>query len=271
MTEREDLAETLNRALGRNDLGIWLINLDRDEERRVAMEAQLHKLGLPYTRFPAIYGKDHIEELSKRVDTSAYARNMGSPILPGKMGCYASHIAVWEAFLASEDKVALILEDDVVFHDDFLDSLDLALAAADHWDTLRFNCIRAKMPISQGRIGPYSLNAYVGPFTGNAAYLLKKDVASRLLPSLWPQTRAFDHELNRFFRHDFRQFGLEPFSSHVDDGNESSITGTGFALVKKFPWYRRLPHYRLKAANYFRRAWWLARTGRIFPSSRTLI
>lgn len=261
----------MGESLARANLGVWLINLDRDTERRAHMESQLAGLDLPFTRFAAIYGKDHMEELSKRADAVAYSRNMGSPILPGKMGCYASHLAVWEAFLASDHDVALILEDDVVFHDDFLHSLDLALAAADHWDTIRFNCIRAKLPVRQGYIGEYSLNAYVGPFTGNAAYLIKRDVAQRLLPHLWPQTRAFDHELNRFFLHDFRQFGLEPFSSHVDDGNESSITGTGFALVNKFKWFQRLPHYRLKAANYFRRAIWLARQGRLWPRKRKLV
>ena len=260
------MAETLTRA----DLGIWLINLDRDTERLAGMKKQLADMGLNYTRFPAIYGKDHAEELAKRADATAYARNMGSPILPGKMGCYASHIAVWEAFLASDYKVALILEDDVVFHDDFLESVDMALAGAPHWDTVRFNCIRAKLPISQGRLGKYTLNAYAGPFTGNATYLLQKDVAKRLLPDLWPQTRAFDHELNRFFKHDFRQMGLEPFSSHVDDGDISSITGANFGLVKKFKWYKRLPHYRLKAMNYLRRVWWLLKTGRIWPSAKQL-
>ena len=254
-----------------NDIGIWLINLDRDTARLEKMDRQLRALGLEYTRFPAIYGKDHIDTLIQRADPEAYARNMGSPILPGKMGCYASHIAVWEAFLASGHDIALILEDDVVFHDDFLSALKLALAAKDHWDTLRFNCVRAKIPVAQGKVGPYTLNAYVGPFTGNAAYLLKRETAERLLPNLWPQTRAFDHELNRFFRHDFRQFGLEPFASHVDDGNVSSITGTGKGLVRKFKWYRRLPYYRLKAGNYFRRAFWLARKGRLWPRHTPLI
>ncbi|MEJ6397457.1 glycosyltransferase family 25 protein [Yoonia sp. 208BN28-4] len=253
--------------LTRADIGVLLINLDRDTDRRAAMEAQLDGLGLPYTRFAAIYGKDHIDELSKRADADAYARNMGSPLIPGKMGCYASHVAVWEAFLASDHDVALILEDDVVFHDDFLESLDVALANAEKWDTIRFNCIRAKLPVRQAKLGRYDLNAYIGPFTGNAAYLLKRDVAQRILPNIWPQTRAFDHELNRFFRHDFRQMGLEPFSSHPDDGGDSSITGTGFALVEKFKWYKRLPHYRLKAANYFRRFFYLARNG-MWPGRR---
>lgn len=247
--------------LSRADLGIWLINLDRDTDRRAAMETQLAALGLSYTRFAAINGKDLSADLSQRADADAYARNMGNPILPGKMGCYASHVAVWETFLASDYKVALILEDDVVFHDDFLKALDLALENADQWDTLRFNCIRAKLPVSQGKIGDYILNAYIGPFTGNAAYLLHRQTAQRILPNIWPQTRAFDHELNRFFHHNFRQLGLEPFPSHVDDHGDSSITGSNFALVKKPHWTKRLPHYRLKAANYFRRLAWLWQNG----------
>jgi glycosyl transferase family 25 len=68
--------------------------------------------------------------------------------------------------------------------------------------------------------------------------------------------------------HDYRQIGLEPWASHTDDGGNSSITGTGFALVRKFRWYRRLPYYRLKAANYVRRAWWLARRGRWLARGR---
>lgn len=257
-------------SLTREDLGVWLINLDRDTERRSAMEHQLNTLDLPFTRFSAVYGKDHEASLLQRADKAAYMRNMGSNLLPGKLGVFASHTQVWEDFLKTDYKVALILEDDVVFHDDFLDSLDLALEAADHWDTIRFNCIRAKLPISQGKIGPYRLNAYLGPFTGNAAYLIHRDIAARLLPGLWPQTRALDHELNRFFKHDFRQFGLEPFSSHVDDGDVSSITGKSFGLVEKPHALKRLPYYRLKAANYFRRAWWLARNRRLIPNYANL-
>ena len=88
---------------------------------------------------------------------------------------------------------------------------------------MRFNAIRAKLPVTQGTLGNYRLNAYIGPFTGNACYLIKRDVASKLLSELWPQTRALDHELNRFFVHDYRQRGLEPFASHPDDQNVSTI------------------------------------------------
>lgn len=253
-------------SLTRADIGIWLINLPRDTARRQAMESQLSGMGLTWTLFPAIDGRASEAELLRNADPQAYARNMGSPLLPGKLGVYASHTSVWRAFLDSPHKAALIFEDDVVFHDDFLTALDTALAHADAWDLVRFNCIRAKLPVTQAQLGAYRLNAYIGPFTGNAAYLIHRDVAARLLPGLWPQTRALDHELNRFFRHDYRQLGLEPWSSHPDDGGVSTITGKGFAAVKKFKWYRRLPHYRLKAANYVRRFWWLLRKGMLTPA-----
>lgn len=248
-------------SLTRAEIGVWVINLPRDHARRARMTSQLDAFGIAFDLFPAIDGRAEEDSLRKRADAEAYFRNMGTNLLPGKLGVYASHLAVWDALLKSSHKAALVLEDDVVFHQDFPAALDTALRHADLWDTVRFNCIRAKLPVTQARLGAYRLNAYVGPFTGNAAYLIHRDVAARIAPGLWPQTRALDHELNRFFVHDYRQLGLEPWSSHPDDGGTSTITGTGFALVKKPHWTRRLPHYRLKAANYFRRAVWLLRSG----------
>lgn len=230
------------------------------------MVAQLEKLGLNWTLFPAVDGRANQDTLIKRADTAAYVNNMGRPLLPGKLGVYASHIGVWEQLVASPHKAALILEDDVVFHPDFLQALDVALENGDLWDLVRFNSIRAKLPVTQARLGDYRLNAYVGPFTGNACYLIHRDIAARILPNLWPQTRAMDHELNRFFYHDYRQMGLEPWSSHPDDGGTSTITGKALSLVRKPRWFHRLRYFGVKSANYLRRISWLLRHGMLFPS-----
>jgi glycosyl transferase family 25 len=176
-----------------------------------------------------------------------------------------SHVGVWHDFLASGRKVGLILEDDVVFHNDFLDAIDVALANEHAWDMLKLNRIRAKMPICQGRLERWRLKAYLGPATGTGAYLIHRETVQKILPGMLPITRATDHEINRFFRHDFRLFGLEPFPSHLDDGGQSLITGTGFGDVAKFPKWQRLPHYALRAANYFRRAWYLLKKGYLIP------
>ena len=186
---------------------------------------------------------------------------MGRAALPGEVGVYHAHLDVWRDFLAGDADVALVMEDDVVFHPEFRRRWRRRCAARDRWDLLKLNRIRAKQPIRQERVGDWVLNAYLGPATGTGAYLITRDLAARLLPAMLPITRPIDHELDRIHVHDFRHFGLEPWPSHVDDGNESTITGTGFSAVKKAPWYRRLPMYGVRWGNLFGKAAHLARRG----------
>lgn len=245
-------------------LHVWLINLPRSTQRRVDMELRLAAIGLPYTLFPAIDGRLNFSSLVNDLDAPAFRRNTGREVLPGDLGCYHSHLHVWQSFLSTNADTALVLEDDVIFHDNFLEALASALDARDDWDMLKLNCIRAQHSIVQGAAGHYRLNGYMGPFTGTGAYLITRDLATRLLPDMLPVTRPIDHELDRTFAHDFRHFGLEPFPSHVDDGNESTITGTGFSDVQKFPAWRRLPNYALRWRNIAGKLWHMARRGMLF-------
>lgn len=242
-------------------LAVYLINLPRSQARRAAMEERLAALELPYEWFHAVDGRAEWARLEPGIDLPAFRRNTGRAVLPGEIGAYHSHLGVWRRLLDSRADVALVLEDDVVFHEDFKTALQLALAATDRWDFLKLNKIRAKHPVSQGAIGPYRLNAYLGAATGLGAYLITRGLAERLLPAMLPITRPIDHELDRSFVHDFRHLGLEPFPSHVDDGNESTITGTGFNEVRKFPVWRRLPNYALRLRNLLGKALHMARRG----------
>lgn len=254
-----------------DDLPIWMINLPRATERRAKMDAELAKIGLSCQVFDGVDGKAEEERLLKTVDQEAFRRNMGRVILIGGIGCYHSHLGVWREFLKTDQPIAMIMEDDVVFHDDFKEAVTLALQAKDHWDFLKLNKIRAKIPVSQGKIGPYDLNAYIGPNTGTGCYLIKRETAEKLLAAMLPVTRATDHEINRFFVHDFRLRGLEPFPSHVDDGNVSFIAGAGHEGMIKFPVLKRLPNLWLRFTNYFRRGFWLLKRGEIWGSKKNLL
>lgn len=253
-----------------DQLPVWLINLPRAAKRRAKMVSQLDTLKIDFTLFDGVDGKARAREMLDSVDTVAFERNMGREVLLGGIGCYQSHLGVWREFLKTDASIALVLEDDVAFHDTFTDALRHGLDTQAHWDILKLNCIRAKLPVSQGRGGPFRLNAYIGAQTGTGAYLIKRETAQKLLNVMLPITRATDHEINRFYIHDYRLRGLEPFPSHIDDDNFSQITGDGYLDVRKFPRHRRLPHYRLKAMNYLRRFWWLLRRGEIFPRNRDL-
>lgn len=251
-------------------LAAYLINLPRSTVRREAMEARLAALGLPYELVPGVDGRAEWDRLAPTLDRPAFERNVGRDVMPGEIGCYHAHLAVWRRFLESGAEVMLAMEDDVVFHPEFPEALAEALRVRAAWDMLQLNCIRAKQPVCQGRAGRWRVNAYLGPATGLGAYLMTRATVARLLPVMLPITRPIDHELDRVHVHDLRHFGLEPFPSHVDDGGRSTITGQGFAEVKKRPWHGRLPNYGLRAGNGFGKLAWLTRTGRLWTGCRPL-
>ncbi|WP_342071661.1 glycosyltransferase family 25 protein [Yoonia algicola] len=258
-------------SIGKQDLRIWIINLPSATTRRSNMTARLDRLGLDYEIFDAIDGHKRFEEFRPQVDTKRYERDMGQRLLPGKVGCYFSHLSVWNVLAASNAKVGLILEDDVVFHDDFIVALDTALAGADHWDLLRLNSTRARFPIAQGSLGNYRLNAYLGRSTGNGCYLVHRDVAKRLLPRLENMKLAFEYEIGQFFEHKYNFLGLEPFPSHIDDGGLSQITGRNNQYLSKITNWRRIGHFVFKASNYANRFLFLLRNKSLLGHSEQLM
>ncbi len=245
-------------------LMVVLINLPRSVKRREQMEQRLAALGLPYELLPAIDGRADWERLLPSVNVQAFERHVGRDVLPGEVGCYHSHLKAWQRFLASDARVLLVLEDDMVFHDDFVDALHTALRGRAHWDMLKLAKIRAKQPVCQGLLGPYRLNAYLGAATGFGAYLVQRETAQRLLPALLPICAPIDRELEQVHRHDVRHFGFEPFPCHPQDEGQSTITGERFSAVKRYPLYRRWTKYAEQARNFLCRAGYLARRGRLY-------
>lgn len=245
-------------------LDTYLINLDRSVERRARMEAQLAAISLGYIRIPAVDGRARWKELSADIDIPAFERTAGRRIMHGEIGCYHSHLTVLDKIIAGSSEVALILEDDVVFGPRFKEALEAALAVQSDWDMLKLNKIRAKQPVAQRAVGRWMMYAYLGPLTGNGAYLITRAAAVRLRPALMPITRPIDHEYDRVFIHDIRHFGLEPFPSHVEDLGHSTITGAGFSGVQKFAFPRRLASKGIKIGNLVRKFLYLTWKGRVF-------
>ena len=251
-------------------LMVLLINLPRSTDRRARMEQRMAALGLDYELLPAVDGRAQWEQLMPSVDLPAFQRHAGGDVLPGEIGCYHSHLQAWQRLVASDAQVLLVLEDDMVFHDDFMDALRVALRGRAHWDMLKLAKIRAKQPVCQGLLGPYRLNACIGAFTGFGAYLIQRETAQRLLPQMLPIRAPIDRELEQVHRHDLRHFSLEPFPAHPQDEGQSTITGERFSHVRRYPLSRRWTKYAEQTRNLFGRIVYLARTGRLRPRSLPL-
>lgn len=95
----------------------FLINLDRDQERLLSMEEQLHSLDISFSRFSAIYGKEI--NAYDYIDAEKSLRVEGRKLSPGDIGTALSHRSVYEQIIQNNFDYALILEDDVLLPKNF--------------------------------------------------------------------------------------------------------------------------------------------------------
>lgn len=95
-------------------MNIYLINLDRAQDRLAWFMKRYQSLGVPIVRIAAVDGKKLTEAecqwWSRRADRIA-------AISHAEIGCFLSHRKAWRAITRSDDDWGFIAEDDVVFHE----------------------------------------------------------------------------------------------------------------------------------------------------------
>ena len=97
-------------------LTTWVINLASAQQRRAHIQSQQSALNLPEAIwFDAIDGRALSHQFAlDAVSDRCVVRRAGRGLSPGELGCALSHRRVWQAFLASGEQQALVLEDDAV-------------------------------------------------------------------------------------------------------------------------------------------------------------
>jgi glycosyl transferase family 25 len=103
---------------------VFVINLEHEYERRKSVEKQLVKYNIDYSIMPAVNGKDlSDEEVSEKCDMQAVSKN---PLWlsRGAIGCFLSHLNLYQKIVKEKLDVAVILEDDVIISDSFPSTLE---------------------------------------------------------------------------------------------------------------------------------------------------
>lgn len=86
---------------------VYVISLRRSTERREAMVRHLNSLGIQYEVVDAVDGRT-LDEQQIETITNESSKNLHR----GAIGCYLSHIGVYEKLVSRNQTVALVLEDD---------------------------------------------------------------------------------------------------------------------------------------------------------------
>jgi glycosyl transferase family 25 len=161
----------------------YLINLARRPDRLAAMAQQAGSLGLKLDRVDAL---DARAAEPAQIDPWFEGGGPLGEIPKGDKACLLSHRQAWEMFLATPDRHAVFLEDDVRLGPDAA-----SLLAADDWIPAEAAVVKLEHYGPKGQrvlltgmraiAKGFQLGRMLSRHTGAAAYILSRAAAERLL------------------------------------------------------------------------------------------
>lgn len=234
-------------------LQTWVINLDRAPDRLARISAQLHRLGLEFTRLPAVDARNLTADQSAALDETGYRRKHGMAPLPGELGCYLSHVEAMRLFLAGGAEFALILEDDVLLHDSLPGVLHGLMRHAERWDMVKLSAVHSGTPQTVLEVAPgHWLAVMLSRCTGSSAYLVNRRAAQAYAEGLLPMQLPYDHVFDQGWRFHLKVRLVTPTPCGHDDQIASTIVAPP-GPSRKFHWTRRLPAFSYRLGNEARR------------------
>ncbi|MDO8419030.1 MAG: glycosyltransferase family 25 protein [Rubrivivax sp.] len=233
-----------------------MINLDRAPERLERIRGQLQRLGLSYTRLPAVDARALTPGQRDALDEPAYRRRHGMAPVLGELGCYLSHVEAMRRFLASDAAFALILEDDVLLHDSLPAVLIGLVRNKGRWDMVKLSGVHSGTPVPYLEVAPgHRLAVMLSRCTGSSAYVLNRAAAQAYLNGpqpLLPMQLPYDHVFDQGWRFGLKVRLVTPTPCGHDDQIASTIVAPP-GPPRKFHWVQRLPAHAYRLGNEWRR------------------
>ncbi|URI10256.1 glycosyltransferase family 25 protein [Aquincola tertiaricarbonis] len=256
---------------------VFVVSLARAAERRRLICEHLAALGISYRLVDAVDGAKLSPSERDRylpADSSMHA---------GAIGCYLSHIHIYEVMRDEQIPVALVLEDDARLSPRAVDLVQAEAAAFhfdycfldsdDHNDQGPIYYDKANAVAAPGGFRAHALSA--GPQTTHA-YLITLPAAQRRLSAAFPILRAIDLYDHLPYRIDFRAI-VSPKLAWVSEHSLISFTSErnddaqalSFAALRRSPAFYRLRDWlKLKNWRRSRAIRSLVRAGRLSAGGR---
>lgn len=207
---------------GDGTLHVYLLNLDKSTDRLANVKPLIEGLGYPYTRISAVYGKELPQEYRESVtNSSKYKILMHNEIGVGTIGCYLSHIKIWQEFLKSNHSYALIFEDDVEFEPKKLRNLTgILLSSSQEWDLVNIDVNRHgfSKPVKQ-LSQLFRLVKFRARVGNTSCYLINRKAALELLRRSLPISMPVDHYMMRSWEFGLKMRGVTPQIVHQSFGD----------------------------------------------------
>lgn len=249
---------------------VYVINLERSRERWEALKKRADKLGLFLRRVEAVDGRNLTADQLNNFDEVSFRRFHGKTPLPGEVGCYFSHLKALQIIADSDDDCAVIIEDDVVFADDFSIVLE-ELADIQGWDVIKLINNRVKFFQSKYvTIGGADVGRCMhGPLGCAGGYMVTREGAGALLANISTMQLPYDVALERGWAGNYRVYLVKDAIIELANELGSTILEGGASYKRvRFPAWKRLGALRFRVTDYIRRMIYALRRSTLYSGDK---
>jgi glycosyl transferase family 25 len=194
------------------------------------MTRQVAALGSGHVlrKVDAVYGK----HLSEEARSSFYSEGLNRqqyplPLVAGEIGCYASHLLVWQMIADGQDEWAMVLEDDVTLDPKLVPMLNaIAQLPAPSWDMIKLLGRQNEQALKSWPVDDLSqLIRYRRVPSMTSAYLVSREGARKLSRIRRPFGRPVDVDLRYWWEVPLMIYGLYPYPVSLDQTSDQSTIG----------------------------------------------
>mmetsp|Transcript_10641 Transcript_10641/g.28443 ORF Transcript_10641/g.28443 Transcript_10641/m.28443 type:complete len:467 (+) Transcript_10641:67-1467(+) len=227
---------------------IWVVNLDKSVDRWKNCQEEFATQDLKAERFPATLGKA-MTDIELAENTTFGARYFCTP---GMIGCFMSHLRIWQKVAEEGHAAVIVLEDDVVLFPNFSDRVQMLLKELpDDWEVCLLGavgCIAQEQEAfnmklyglitgggrpSPGKSRTISPNVFV-PYrpAGTHAYMVSRKGAQALL-RMCPKPR-YHVDLTAWSLEDLKLYAAKDFLATQRFDDDTTVSKEGAPLTRRF-------------------------------------
>ncbi len=231
---------------------IFVINVKSHVERRQHITQELQKLALPYRMIEAVDGQllsdDEIQKVYSEKEIIKYRKR---PMSNNEIACNLSHISIYKIMLAEDIKEVIILEDDAVLNQQFIETVhtartllpkDWQLLLLGYGEYHELKKIRGgqksylhpicSIPIAKHPSADLGIVLPLSGASGTYAYLINQSGAKQLLEKTQPMIRIIDTYTGD--RKIINLYCVEPRCASINRALQSSLKEGREPLYRKY-------------------------------------
>ena len=232
----------------KDEVSVFVISLERSVERRRRVAEMLESLKVKFTIFPAIDGSALSPQELELYSSDLAVKKAGRELVAGEIGCYLSHLRLWESIGETGIQNALILEDDAEIGSAAVNIIHRRRRLPPDWETVNFLSDTQVLVQGDPIWDIHRVGEYAGWANRASTYLVNSRGVEKLVKAALPIALAADGLTGRVQETGLRLYGVYPPAAGLFP-TSTTIIGREDIRIKRKALHKVLNSFRKFTTN----------------------